>query len=205
LPLILAFDTSTAACTAALMEPDGTVVASRDEVIGRGHAERLVPMIEEMLDGHVPSRILVGVGPGSFTGLRVGIAAAHGMAIGWRVPLAGMNSLALLAASAPPGEGKVAAALSGGHGELFVQSFDRKKMSASGPILNLSPQAAAMKVDAPLVVGSGADALVEARHSGQALAILPSASHALHLPELLRMLECKPIYARAPDARPMAA
>ena len=203
--MILAFDTSTAACTAALMEPDGTVVASRDEVIGRGHAERLVPMIEEMLDGHVPSRILVGVGPGSFTGLRVGIAAAHGMAIGWRVPLAGMNSLALLAASAPPGEGKVAAALSGGHGELFVQSFDRKKMSASGPILNLSPQAAAMKVDAPLVVGSGAEALVEARHSGQALAILPSASHALHLPELLRMLECKPIYARAPDARPMAA
>lgn len=203
--MILAFDTSTAACTAALMEPDGTVVASRDEVIGRGHAERLVPMIEEMLDGHVPSRILVGVGPGSFTGLRVGIAAAHGMAIGWRVPLAGMNSLALLAATAPPGEGKVAAAVSGGHGELFVQSFDRKKMSASGPILTLSPQAAAMKVDAPLVVGTGAEALVEARHSGQALSILPSASRALQLPELLRMLECKPIYARAPDARPKAA
>lgn len=205
LPLILAFDTSTAACTAALMEPDGTVVASRDEIIGRGHAERLVPMIEEMLDGHVPSRILVGVGPGSFTGLRVGIAAAHGMAIGWRVPLAGMNSLALLAASAPPGEGKIAAALSGGHGELFVQTFDRKKMSASGPIQNLSPQAAAMKIDAPLVVGTGAEALVEARHSGEALAILPSASRALKLPELLRMLECKPIYARAPDARPKAA
>jgi tRNA threonylcarbamoyladenosine biosynthesis protein TsaB len=203
--LILAFDTSTAACTAALLEPDGTVVASRDEVIGRGHAERLVPMIEEMLDGHVPSRILVGVGPGSFTGLRVGIAAAHGMAIGWRVPLAGMNSLALLAASAPAGEGKVAAALSGGHGELFVQTFDRKKLSATGPVMNLTPSAAAMKVEAPLVVGTGAEALVEARHSGEALPILPSASKALALPELLRMLECKPIYARAPDARPKAA
>jgi tRNA threonylcarbamoyladenosine biosynthesis protein TsaB len=203
--LILAFDTSTAACTAALLEPDGTVVASRDEVIGRGHAERLVPMIDEMLGGHVPSRILVGVGPGSFTGLRVGIAAAHGMAIGWRVPLAGLNSLALLAASAPQGEGKIAAALSGGHGELFVQTFDRKKMSATGPVLNLTPQAAAMKVDAPLVVGTGAEALVEARHSGEALSILPSASRALELPELLRMLECKPIYARAPDARPKAA
>ena len=71
---------------------DGTIVASRDELIGRGHAERLVPMIEEMLDGHVPARILVGVGPGSFTGLRVGIAAAHGMAIGWSIPLSGMNS-----------------------------------------------------------------------------------------------------------------
>jgi tRNA threonylcarbamoyl adenosine modification protein YeaZ len=203
--LILAFDTSTAACTAALLEPDGTVVASRDEVIGRGHAERLVPMIDEMLDGHVPSRILVGVGPGSFTGLRVGIAAAHGMAIGWRVPLAGMNSLALLAATAPAGEGKIAAAMSGGHGELFVQTFDRKKLSAIGPVLTLTPPAAAMKVDAPLVVGTGAEALLEARHFGEALPLLPSASRALHLPELLRMLECKPIYARAPDARPKAA
>ena len=203
--MILAFDTSTAACTAALLETDGTIVASRDEVIGRGHAERLVPMIEEMLDGHVPARIIVGVGPGSFTGLRVGIAAAHGMAIGWKVPLSGMNSLALLAASAPPGEGKVAAAMTGGHGELFVQTFDRKKLTATGPILNLSPPAAAMKVDAPMVVGSGAEALLEARHTGEAIPLLPSASRALALPELLRTLDCKPIYARAPDARPKAA
>ena len=199
--MILALDTSTAACTAALLERDGTIVASRDELIGRGHAERLVPMIEEMLDGHVPAKILVGVGPGSFTGLRVGIAAAHGMAIGWSIPLSGMNSLALLAASAPPGEGKVAAAMAGGHGELFVQTFDRKKFTATGPILNLSPQAAAMKVDAALVVGSGAEALVAARHCGKAITLLPTASRALALPELLRALECKPIYARAPDAK----
>lgn len=199
--MILALDTSTAACTAALLERDGTIIASRDELIGRGHAERLVPMIEEMLDGHVPSKILVGVGPGSFTGLRVGIAAAHGMAIGWSVPLTGMNSLALLAASAPPGEGKLAAAMTGGHGELFVQTFNRKKLTATGPILNLTPDAAAMKVDAPLVVGSGAEALVQARHSGEALPLLPTASRAMALPELMRMLECKPVYARAPDAR----
>ena len=203
--MILALDTSTAACTAALLERNGTIVASRDEVIGRGHAERLVPMIEEMLGGHVPTRILVGVGPGSFTGLRVGIAAAHGMAIGWSVPLSGMNSLALLAASAPAGEGKVAAAIAGGHGELFVQTFNRKKLTATGPILNLTPAAAAMKVDAPLVVGSGAEALIAERHGGEALPLLPTATRALSLPELLRSLECKPIYARAPDARPKAA
>jgi tRNA threonylcarbamoyl adenosine modification protein YeaZ len=203
--VILALDTSTAACTAALLLPDGTIVASRDELIGRGHAERLAPMIEELLDGHVPSRILVGVGPGSFTGLRVGIAAAHGMAIGWSVPLAGMNSLALLAASAPECEGKVAAAVSGGHGELFVQTFNRRKLTATGPIFNLSPAAAAARVDAPLVVGSGAEALVAERHTGQAMDLLPSASRAFNLPELMRMLECKPIYARAPDARPKAA
>jgi len=199
--LILAFDTSTAACTAALLLPDGTIIASRDELIGRGHAERLVPMIGEMLDGNIPRRLLVGVGPGSFTGLRVGIAAAHGLAVGWSVPLTGMSSLALLAAAAPPGKGKVAAAMAGGHGELFVQTFDRETLMASGPILNLSPLAAATKVSAPLVVGSGAEALVEARRSGEALPLLPMASRALLLPELLRSLDCKPIYARAPDAR----
>ena len=203
--MILALDTSTAACTAALLLPDGTIVASRDEEIGRGHAERLVPMISEMLEGHVPTRLLVGVGPGSFTGLRVGIAAAHGMAIGWSVPLLGMNSLALLAASAPPGEGKVTAAMSGGHGELLVQTIDRTKHTPTGPIASLTPEKAAGKADAPLVVGSGAEALVEARGTGEALSLFPLASRALLLPELLRVLECKPVYIRAPDARPKAA
>lgn len=202
--MILAFDTSTAACTAALFEPDGSAVATRDEVIGRGHAERLVPMIAEMLDGHVPTRLLVGVGPGSFTGLRVAIAAAHGLAIGWSVPVAGFNSLALLAASAPPVERRIAAAVMGGHGELFVQAFDRSDWSAAGPVLNLTPAEAARRIDAPVVVGNGAEALVAARGTGEAISLLPSARHVLALPELLRTLECRPIYGRAPDAKPTA-
>ena len=78
--MILAIDTSSAACSAALLGEDGSVAACADEIIGRGHAERLAPMIAEMLDGRIPSSILVGVGPGSFTGIRVGIAAAHGLA-----------------------------------------------------------------------------------------------------------------------------
>lgn len=203
--MILALDTSTAACTAALLLPDGTIVASRDEEIGRGHAERLVPLIAEMLEGHVPTRLLVGVGPGSFTGLRVGIAASHGLAIGWSIPLSGMNSLALLAASAPPGDGHVAAAVSGGHGELFVQSFDRTTLIPTGGIASLPPAEAARVVSAPLVVGSGAQALVDARGTGEALPLLPSASRAMRLPDLLRVMDCKPVYIRAPDARPKAA
>src|SRR4051794_2234179 len=121
--MILAFDTSTAACTAALFDGSGGCIARRDELIGRGHSERLVPMIAEMLKGRRAERILVGVGPGSFTGIRVGIAAAHGLAIGWDADLAGMSSLALLAAGAEL-DGDVAAAVIGGHGGLFVQQID---------------------------------------------------------------------------------
>ena len=110
--MLLAFDTSSSACTAALFDSDGKCVDRRDELIGRGHAERLVPMIAELLAGRSPDSILVGVGPGSFTGIRVAIAAAHGLAIGWGAGLSGMSSLALLAAAAG-GEGRVAAVVTG--------------------------------------------------------------------------------------------
>src|SRR6476619_4754628 len=113
--MLLAFDTSSAACTVALFDDDGACLASRDELIGRGHAERLVPMIAELLEKRRADRILVGVGPGSFTGIRVAIAAAHGLAIGWGAELKGMSSLALLAAG-NEGSGEVASAVIGGHG-----------------------------------------------------------------------------------------
>jgi len=202
--VILAFDTSTPACTVALFAADGSLFASRDEVIGRGHAERLVPLIAEMLDGHLPSQVLVGVGPGSFTGMRIAIAAAQGLAIGWDVPLHGMSSLALLAATAP-GDGPVAASVAGGHGELFVQQFRRDHFKPTSDMMNLPAQDAAKAIDAQLVVGTGAEALVAARGNGDALPILPSASNALKLPSKLRTLEPKPLYARAPDARPREA
>ena len=98
--MILAFDTSTAACTAALFDENGGCIGRADERIGRGHSERLMPMLAELLGGRAASRIIVGVGPGSFTGIRVGIAAAHGLAIGWGAELEGMSSLALIAAGA---------------------------------------------------------------------------------------------------------
>ena len=202
--MILTIDTSTPACTAALIGPDGTLHAQRDEIIGRGHAERLVPLIAEMIEGHVPTRIIVGTGPGSFTGLRIGIAAAHGLAIGWEVPLAGMSSLALIAAGAP-GEGPVAVAVAGGHGELFVQAFKRSPLKPLGDVANLKPEAAALAITSPLVVGSGAAALIAARGDGEAMDLLPSAANAMLLPKALRSLAVTPAYARPPDAQPRAA
>src|SRR5438045_468438 len=136
--MLLAFDTSSAACTAALFDGDRGCLARRDELIGRGHSERLVPMIAELMDGRTATRIIVGVGPGSFTGIRVAIAAAHGLAIGWGAEIRGMSSLALLAAGAS-GARAVAAAVAGGHGELFVQQFDGTAGEPTSELLNLPP------------------------------------------------------------------
>ena len=202
--MLLAFDTSTAACTAALFDESGACIGRRDEVIGRGHAERLVPMIAELLNGRTPDRILVGVGPGSFTGIRVAIAAAHGLAIGWDAELKGMSSLALLAAGVEEG-GEVAVAVTGGHGELFVQSFDAGR-APTGEFANLPPLDAAALIQAERVVGSGARALIDARGDGTAEERWPAAADALQIPLPLRSLEPKPLYGRAPDARvPKAA
>ena len=198
--MILAFDTSSAACTAALFGGSGECMASRDEIIGRGHSERLVPMIAEMLDGRTAEQIIVGVGPGSFTGIRVGIAAASGLAIGWNAELKGMSSLALLAAGAAE-DGEVAAAVIGGHGELFVQQFDAATGVATSELVNAPAAAAAASTSAQLVIGSGARQLVDARGWGEAQETWPSAANLFKLPVALRSWPAKPVYARAPDAR----
>lgn len=202
--MILAFDTSTAACSAAIFAEDGRPLGAVDRMVGRGHAEQLAPLIAELLDGRRPERIIVGCGPGSFTGVRVGIAAAHGLAIGWRVPLSGMSSLALLAAGAS-GTQPVAAAMDGGHGELFVQSFERGPLRPCSEVTSLPPSLAAAQTTAELVVGPAAQALVEARGFGTAETIMPSAANAFRLPPGLASLEPRPIYPRQPDARPRAA
>ena len=200
--MILAFDTSTSACTAALFH-GGQCVGSSDEVIGRGHAERLAPMLADLLDGRSADTILVGVGPGSFTGIRVALAAASGLAIGWNADVRGFSSLALLAASAEF-DGEIAAAMAGGHGELFVQQFDGR-LEAANDLANLPPQAASEVIGAEIVVGSGAEALVDARGYGQAQDAWPSARFVMRLPPAFRSLPAAPVYARAPDAKARTA
>jgi tRNA threonylcarbamoyl adenosine modification protein YeaZ len=202
--MILALDTSSAACTAALFDGHGQCLAHKDELIGRGHSERLVPMLDELLNGQPADEIFVGVGPGSFTGIRVAIAAAYGLSIGWGAKLHGMSSLALIAAGADA-EGEIAVAVIGGHGELFVQQFDAGTAAPTSDLRNLRPPEAAAATNASLVLGSGARQLVDARGRGEAREAWPSARQALRIPEALRRLPPKPTYARAPDARPLVA
>jgi tRNA threonylcarbamoyladenosine biosynthesis protein TsaB len=199
--MILVIDTATPACSVALLDGD-RLVDERHELVGRGHAERLVPMIEALMAGGRPDSILVDCGPGSFTGIRVGLAAAHGLAIGWGVPLAGYSSMAVVAAAAGA-DGDIAVALEGGHGQLFVQTFGEDAMRPLDTLRSLTPAAAAAAIRAPRVAGSGASTLVAERGSGEAIDLLPRAADARFLPAALRSLEPRPIYGRAPDAKPM--
>jgi tRNA threonylcarbamoyl adenosine modification protein YeaZ len=197
--MLLAIDSATAACSAALID-GGKVIAERHELVGRGHAERLLPMIEELLAGRRPNAVLVDCGPGSFTGIRVGLAAAHGLAIGWGVSLQGYSSMAAVAAAS----GAEAVALHGGHGQIFVQSFAHDPLRATDELQSLLPEDAARGIGAARVAGSGAEALVNARGHGEALGALPAARDARLLPVALRSLAPRPIYGRAPDAKPQA-
>ncbi len=96
-PLILAFDTSAAHCAAALLSGD-QIIASCFEDMARGQAERLMPLLEEVLaEAQVSwvdlSAIGVGIGPGNFTGIRISVAAARGLALSLGVPAIGVSSL----------------------------------------------------------------------------------------------------------------
>ncbi|HET8613282.1 MAG TPA: tRNA (adenosine(37)-N6)-threonylcarbamoyltransferase complex dimerization subunit type 1 TsaB [Sphingomonas sp.] len=208
--MLLAIDTATANCSAALIEGD-RVIAARAETVGRGHAERLVPMIAELLSetgAARPDALLVDCGPGSFTGVRVGLAAAIGLGLGWGAPVSGFSSLALIAASLfarRPELEACAAALSGGHGELFVQRFAARPFATLSPLASLPPIEAAAAAPEPVVAGSGAAALIVARGAGEAIDLPPAAADARLLPPAFRALPARPIYGRAPDARPAAA
>ena len=96
---LLAIDTATIACSVALFEGD-LLIASDYAAIGRGHAEKLIPAIAQLPDRGKADKILVNCGPGSFTGVRIGISAAKALALAWGAEIHGYSCLALVAAQA---------------------------------------------------------------------------------------------------------
>lgn len=100
---ILALSTSSPALSIALLD-GAQVLARRHQLIGRGHAEALVPAIADLLDGARAGSIIVDIGPGSYTGIRIGIAAARALGLAWGVPVHGVSALALVAAQAFAGD-----------------------------------------------------------------------------------------------------
>ncbi len=204
---LLVIDTATAACSVALVD-DGMVAAAVHDEVGRGHAERLLPMIASLPGGGRADAILVDCGPGSFTGIRVGIAAARALGLGWGVPVTGYSSLALLAVqhfALKPDSHEVAVLLEGGHGEVFMQGFTATPFAATGALESLKPQAAAALLGGRPAVGNGSRLLAAIDPALDLVAMLPNAATAPALPAAFKTLDPRPIYGRAPDAKPMVA
>src|SRR5437879_5620503 len=126
---VLAIDTALAACSAAVLDTDdGGLVASQSLPMTRGHAEALMPLLVRLMqDADLAfrdiDRVVVTTGPGSFTGLRVGIAAARGIALAAGKPAVGVSTLAALAAPHLGESSTVLAAIDARHGQVYLQVF----------------------------------------------------------------------------------
>ena len=198
---LLGIECATENCSVALFE-QGELIGGTAQVLGRGHAEALIPMIAALPGKGRAEQIVVSLGPGSFTGLRVGLAAARALALAWQAELLGYPTHALVAAMArdQAGDVPVSVAMSGGHGEWFLSEFGTNGAMLAAPH-SLSPEAAAASARADLVAGSQAEALVTARGTGHAAAILPDARQLLLLHPEVFSGSVHLAYGRAPDAR----
>lgn len=197
----LAIETASEACSVALFEGRDEL-ASEHRVLGRGHAEQLVPMISALPDSGRADRILVSLGPGSFTGVRIGIATARALGFAWTAEVLGYPTLALVAAQALGPEG-VTICMNGGHGEWFVQDFDHDGASTS--VRSLTAQQAVELGSQPRIAGNRAQefaAMFENRPV--ALNILPDARKVMALDEDVFTASLTPIYGRGPDATPLS-
>lgn len=219
---VLAIDTALEACSAAVLDTErGGILASESVAMVRGHAEALMPLVARVmhdatLEFSELDRIAVTVGPGSFTGLRVGVSAARGIAVAAGKPAVGLTTLAAYAAPyiAADDETPLLAAIDARNEQVYMQLFgtggrpltqprlaplrDAVRAATSGPA-RIVGSAAAMLAAAwpaneprPAVIDAARAPVIDwVAHLGAA------AAQALALP--------KPLYLRAPDARPQDA
>ena len=202
---LLVIDTATQALSVALLE-DGALIGRHHEIVGRGHAEALLPAIAALPDGGRADAIAVDVGPGSFTGVRIGIAAARALALAWALPLHGYSAPSIIAASAArqhQGDDPIIVTITGGHGELFWQAFTSDGMTATGPVQSTPIALLADQISAPMIYGTGAEALVTARGAGAALTLYPDAADYPLIADL-PPLSSMPLYGRGADAKTIA-
>jgi tRNA threonylcarbamoyladenosine biosynthesis protein TsaB len=219
---LLAIDTALAACSAAVLDTaHGGVVASESLPMIRGHAEALMPLVarvmkESGLAFAALDRIVVTTGPGSFTGLRVGIAAARGLGLATKIPVVGVSTLSAYAAPYLGVDNKspVIAAIDARHAHVYLQVFTPSGRTLIAPRLAPLSDAVRAASDAPArIVGSAARAVADGlADSGPA----PVTVDGRDAPDIGWVAQIgavvpeesappKPQYLRAPDAQPQNA
>ena len=215
---VLAIDTSRGACSVCLY--DGVLrapLASESLPMSRGHAEALAPMLKRVLDEaggpDIVTKIAVAIGPGSFTGLRIGIATARAMALTLGVPVVGVSTLIAYCGPAldQPAPGVIAAAIDASHGHIYFQLIDSKaKPIFSARVISLRDAVRAIGGSPARIVGDAANLLAEdARRAG----VDVDASGASAYPDIVAIARiglaadpaawpARPLYIKPPDAHP---
>lgn len=216
---VLAIDTSLGACSACILDTRATdAVSSETLLMERGHAEALLPLIDRVVAAveggfSVLDRVAVTVGPGSYTGIRVGIAAARGIALAAGLPAVGVATLSAYLAPLLTRDtrGLVAAAIDARHGSVFVQAVAPGGRTVIAPSLSSVREAVRVLGSGPVqLVGSGAALLAaECRSLGveASVADSPAAPDIAWVARIGARADPdqalpKPLYLRGPDAKP---
>lgn len=210
--LVLAIDTAGEACAAAIFDPtDGRTLASNAPIIGKGHAERLMDVLSETLAAagcryRDIAQIAVGVGPGSFTGIRVGVAAARGLALSLGIEAIGVTSLHASAETAADASGDLLVLRDAKRGEVYALPVSdghagEPELLALEDLQYRFGQGGALRL-----LGSGAErgALYltgrEISIVGTSDAVDPAVLARLAVAG--RTVRAAPLYLRGPDAKP---
>jgi tRNA threonylcarbamoyladenosine biosynthesis protein TsaB len=207
---LLAVDTALGACSVGVLV-DGVLAAFASEPMGRGHQERLAPMAADVMAAAGLAfldleRIAVCVGPGSFTGVRVGAAFAKGLASALAIPCVGVGALEALAAET----GATVAAIDARRDQFYLQAFRDGAPATPPVVVHVAELQAWMQTHAPgavRIVGPGADAL--AAHVAGAAAETLAAPHPGRVAALGAVADpaaapSTPLYLRPPEARTIA-
>jgi tRNA threonylcarbamoyladenosine biosynthesis protein TsaB len=219
---ILAIDTSCGAASVAVVESGlEEPLAMMSRLMARGHAEALAPMVEEVmrgLDGGFAtlSRIAVATGPGSFTGIRVGLAMARAMAVALAIPVVGVSTLAAFAAPllTAPRPGIIAAAIDARHGSVYFQLFETSGRPLGPPRCDTARECVrAIGAGPAWLAGDAAAVIANEAHRAGLPYDLDAARDAPDIVALAWMglavdpvtNPARPIYVKPPDARPNPA
>src|SRR5215468_506960 len=219
---VLAIDTALDACAAAVLDTNlAAVVASESVTMARGHAEALMPLIARVMDQAKVEfaeldRIAVTTGPGSFTGLRVGISAARGIALAAGKPAIGLTTLAAFAAPhiAEDDTLPVVAAIDARHSHVYLQVFGPRGRTLVAPkVASLREAVRAAQTDPARIVGSAAQLIAAAWPKTEPPPPMVDQRGAPDISWIARLAAAadeghgspKPLYLRAPDAQPQDA
>src|SRR5579872_6033999 len=210
-PVVLAFDTAGSACSVAVGRGEAVLAHERRDM-RHGHAEALLPMIDRVAAavGLTPNEldiVAVTVGPGGFTGIRAGLAAAHGLALAAGARLVGISSFAAVAGGISDGEPRLLVALDSRREDLYVQLFDAQRTPIGDPAALPPDRLPVWAGNGELIIaGDAAEAAAAALGQRRRLQILlNSAPDALGVLAALRRWPdladplARPLYLRPPD------